>query len=153
MVLEDVFSKESIIVNLESTEKDELFEEMIEVLHEAHPDFNREEALAALNEREARMSTGIMHSVAVPHAVVPSVVGTLGAIGISRHGIDYDSIDHAPVHLVFMLIAGENQTERHVQILKSLAITLQKPGFIGKLLSCQTQAEAYNLIVQSEEAV
>ncbi len=153
MVLENVFTKESIIIDLESTEKDELFEEMVEALHSLNPDLDRAEALSALEERESKMTTGIGHSVAVPHAFVPSLEGTLGVVGISRKGIDYDAVDKAPVHIVFMLLAGKDQTEKHVQILKSLAILVQKEGFVEKLVSCKSQSEAYNLIVQSEEAV
>ncbi|MGI5058159.1 PTS sugar transporter subunit IIA [Treponema pectinovorum] len=153
MVLEDIFTKDCIIVDLQSTEKDELFEEMVEKLYSIVPDFNREEVLFALNEREAKMSTGIMHSVAIPHAFVSSINGTFGVIGISRDGIDYDSLDRAPVHVVFMLLAGEGQTEKHVQVLKSLAILLQKKDFVKNIISCKTQSEVYNLIVQSEDVV
>ncbi len=153
MVLENVFTKESIIIDLESVEKDELFEEMVEALHSLHPELDRAEALSALEERESQMSTGIGHSVAVPHAFVPSLKDTIGVVGISRSGIDYEALDNAPVHVVFMLLAGKNQTEKHVQILKSLAILIQKEGFVEKLVACKSQAEAYNLIVQSEEAV
>lgn len=153
MLLENVFTKESIIIDLESTEKDELFEEMVEALHNLYPDFDREQVLAALKEREAQMSTGILHAVAVPHAFASSVHGTIGAIGISREGIDYEALDGSPVKLVFMLVAGEDQTEKHIQILKSLALLIQKKGFVDKLISCKVPAEAYDLILQSEVAV
>ncbi len=154
MVLEDVFTKNTVIVNLESTEKDELFEEMVEVVHAAYPAVDRAEAISALNDRESKMSTGIMHSVAVPHAELKSLNGTtIGAIGISQDGIDYDSLDKAPVHVVFMLLSAEGQTEKHVQILKSLAIILLKPGFVNQLISCKTSSEVINLIKQSETAV
>lgn len=152
MVLEDVFTKETVIVDLESTEKDELFEEMVEALHSDYPEIDRAEAIFALNDRESKMSTGIMHSVAVPHAVVPSLKGLVGAIGISRKGIDYDSLDKAPVYIVFMILAGEGQTEKHVQILKSLAVVLQKPGFVEKLSSCSSAADVYNLIIETEHS-
>lgn len=152
MVLEDVFTKETVIVDLESTEKDELFEEMVEALHSVYPEIDRAEAIFALNDRESKMSTGIMHSVAVPHAVVPSLKGLVGAIGISRKGIGYDSLDKAPVYIVFMILAGEGQTEKHVQILKSLAVVLQKPGFVEKLSSCSSAADVYNLIIETEHS-
>ena len=153
MVLDQVFLEETIIVELESSEKDELFEEMVEAAHSVHPELDRAEAVFALNERESKMTTGIMHSVAIPHAQVKSVKGTAGVIGISHRGIDYDSLDKAPVHLVFMMLAGENQTERHVQILKSLALILQKDGIVDAFLSCKTKHDVYNLLVQSEEDV
>ena len=77
MVLDQVFLEEAIIVELESSEKDELFEEMVEAAHSVHPELDRAEAVFALNERESKMTTGIMHSVAIPHAQVKSVKGLL----------------------------------------------------------------------------
>ena len=128
-------------------------EEMVEVAHSVHPEFERAEAVFALNERESKMTTGIMHSVAFPHAVVPSLKDTVGVIGISRHGIDFDSLDKSPVHLVFMMLAADGQAEKHVHVLKALALILQKKGIIESFLSCSTKKEVYNLLVKSEEAV
>ena len=121
MVLNEVFPKDTIVVNLSSTEKDELFEELVETIHNACPKFNKEEALNCLNERESKMTTGIMHSVAIPHALISSMQGSVGAIGISQEGIDYDSLDKAPVHVVFMIIGNEKDTEHHIQLLRQLA--------------------------------
>ncbi|WP_296321938.1 PTS sugar transporter subunit IIA [Treponema sp. UBA3813] len=153
MVLREIFPKDTIVLNLSSTEKDELFEELVETIHSHHPKFNKQEALDCLNERESKMTTGIMHSVAIPHALIPSMHGAVGAIGISQEGIDYDSLDKAPVHVVFMIIGGENETEHHIQILKQLATVLQIPDFVKNLLSLKSSSEIYNFICNSEESL
>lgn len=153
MLLGDIFQKDTIVVNLESTEKDELFEELVEKIHSCYPEVDREEALKDLNEREEKMTTGIMHSVAIPHAQVSSIRTTVGAIGISKDGIDYDSLDKAPVYVVFMLLGPQNEAERHIQILKSLAQVLQIPGFVDKITKCNTSGEAYKLLCDSEESL
>lgn len=153
MLLGDIFTKDTIVVNLESTEKDELFEELVEKIHSCFPEVDRAEALKELNEREEKMSTGIMHSVAIPHAQISSIRTTVGAIGISKDGIDYDSLDKAPVYVVFLLLGPENEAERHIQILKSLAQVLQIPGFVDKITKCNTSGEAYKLLCDSEESL
>ncbi len=150
MLLGEIFPEKTIKVGLESEDKDELFEEMVEVLHLAHPELDRAEALAELKSREEKMSTGIMHLVAVPHAEVKSLKGTIGAIGISRSGIDYESLDKAPVYIVFMLVAGPGETERHIQILKKLAGILMKKDFVAMMQKCTTAHEVYELISQAE---
>lgn len=153
MVLSEIFPKDTVIVNLSSTEKDELFEELVEAIHSHHPVFNKQEALDTLNERESKMTTGIMHSVGIPHALIPSMHGTVGAIGISQDGIDYDSLDKAPVHVVFMIIGAENDTEHHIQVLKQLATVLQIPDFVKNLISLKSASEIYNFICSSEESL
>ena len=153
MILSETFPKDTIVLNLSSTEKDELFEELVETIHSAHPIFNKTEALDCLNEREAKMTTGIMHSVAIPHALIPSMQGSVGAIGITQEGIDYDSLDKAPVHVVFMIIGNENGTGHHIQVLKHLATVLQTPDFVKNLLSLKSSSEIYNFICTSEESL
>lgn len=153
MILSETFPKDTIVLNLSSTEKDELFEELVETIHSAHPVFNKEEALNCLNEREAKMTTGIMHSVAIPHALIPSMKGSVGAIGISHDGIDYDSLDKAPVHVVFMIIGNESDPGHHIQVLKHLATVLQSPDFVKNILSLKSSAEIYNFICTSEESL
>lgn len=151
MSLEAIFPKETIIVNLESTEKDELFEELVEIIHNAVPEMNRKEALDCLLERESKMTTGIMHNVAIPHALIPSMSKTVGAIGISSEGIDYDSLDKAPVYLIFMIIGAQGETEQHIQVLKQLAGVLQLPDFVGRMRQCSSPSEVHNLLRNSEE--
>lgn len=153
MLLGQIFPKETVVVNLESTEKDELFEELVETIHTYTGGFDRAAALNYLNDRESKMTTGIMHKVAIPHAMIPSFEGTVGAIGISREGIDYDSLDKAPVNLVFMIIGAENETERHIQILKQLATVLQLPNFVDKMINCKTSSEVHSLLCNSEDSL
>ena len=153
MVLGELFPRETIVVNLESTEKDELFEELVESIHKFCPNLDRVAAIEALNERESKMSTGIMHSVAVPHALVSSMKKTVGAIGVSKSGIDYDALDKAPVHVVFMILGADGETEKHIQILKQLALVLQNPGIVDKIVRCETASDVFNLISKTEESL
>lgn len=153
MVLGHVFPKETIVTHLSSTEKDELFEELVETAYSYKPEFDRNEVLRLLNEREAKMSTGIMHSIGIPHALISSFHGSVGVIGISREGIDYDSLDKAPVHVVFMILGAESETERHIQILKQLDSVLHIPNFVGKLLACTAASEVYDFLCASEASI
>ncbi len=148
MVFSKVFSPKSIIVNLESEEKDELFEEMVQAIHSANPEIDREDALKALHEREAQMSTGILHGVAVPHGTSKCVKGCIGAIGISRKGIDYDALDGAPVNVVFMLLCGANDNDLHLEVLKELATVLQDPLFVTKLYEMTSPQEIFDTLCE-----
>lgn len=153
MVLDQIFPKETIVVNLESSEKEELFAELVEVLHGAHPELLRDEAIKALLAREEKMTTGIMPSVAVPHAVCASLSETVGAIGISRTGIDYDALDGKPVHVVFLLLAAPGQTGKHVQVLKTLAAVLEKPDTVEKLKQCASASDVHAVLRSAESAM
>ena len=146
MILEWGFSPETVIMNLESTDKDELFEEMVEAIVRKHPEIDRGQALEAIRERESKMSTGIMHDIAVPHGNCSSVKEVIGAIGISRKGIDYDSLDGEPVHLVFMILCSPERPEMHLSVLKEISSVLQSPTFLKEVVEKQSPQEVYDLL-------
>ena len=151
MTFNKVFSPKSIILNLESEDKDELFEELVQAIYEANPSLDREEAISSVKEREAKMTTGIMHSVGVPHGNCKSVDGCVGAIGISRKGIEYNSLDGQPVHFVFMLICGQGEDELHLEVLKELAAVLQNDQFLEELKNLKDPQEVFNLLCRCSE--
>ncbi len=146
MILEWGFSPKTIVMDLESTDKDELFEEMVESIVRARPEIDRAQALEALRERESKMSTGIMHNIAVPHGNCLSVKDVVGAIGISRKGIDYESLDNAPVHLVFMILCSPEHPEMHLSVLKELSSVLQSPTFFKEVMEKKTPQEVFDLL-------
>jgi len=128
-------------------------EELLEVLVSAQPGIDRAEALAALKERENKMTTGIIPGIAVPHAISNSVKGVVGAIGISRNGIDFGSLDNKPVHVVFMLLFSPNETERHLQIMKQFAGLLHHQELCNSLVKAKSAEEICDLICSCEKSM
>lgn len=58
--------------------------------------------------REQEATTGIGKGVAMPHARASEVVkGGLIAVGVHPDGIDFDALDGAPVHVVFLIAASD----------------------------------------------
>ena len=135
MLLDKVFNPKAVNIDLKSEDKDEVFEELIEELVSVNPSLDRSVALAAVKEREAKMSTGIMSGIAVPHAKTSAVTDVQGAIGISRSGIDYDALDGKPVHLIVLILSGADSTELHLRVLKRLARLLENSEFYAELMN------------------
>ena len=151
MTLAEVFNPNIIKVGLESDDKDELFEEMVQVIVDSDSSLNRGKLLEALEQRESLMSTGIIHDVAVPHGKTDAVKNIVGCIGLSKKGIDYESLDNEPVHIVFMLIYPTDLGEENLHIFKRLAIILESGSFKSDLLQQQTPQGVYEVICRYEE--
>ncbi|MBP3449183.1 MAG: PTS sugar transporter subunit IIA [Spirochaetaceae bacterium] len=151
MTLAEVFNPNIIKVGLESDDKDELFEEMVQVIVDSDSSLNRGKLLEALEQRESLMSTGIIHDVAVPHGKTDAVKNIVGCVGLSKKGIDYDSLDNEPVHIVFMLIYPTDLGEENLHIFKRLAIILESGSFKSDLLQQQTPQGVYEVICRYEE--
>lgn len=151
MLLDKVFNPKAVNIDLKSEDKDEVFEELIEELVSVNPSLDRSVALAAVKEREAKMSTGIMSGIAVPHAKTSAVTDVQGAIGISRSGIDYDALDGKPVHLIVLILSGADSTELHLRVLKRLARLLENSEFYAELMEQKTAEAAYNVFCKHEK--
>ena len=152
-MLETFFKPALINVDLESSDKDELFEEMVELFARGGCELDRAEALDALIAREEKMTTGIVPSVAIPHASCPSVKNGFGAIGISRKGIEYGSLDGKPVHVVFMLLFGSDGTALHLKVMQQLALILKNPEAASRLAEKKTAQDLYEELCALEEAL
>jgi mannitol/fructose-specific phosphotransferase system IIA component (Ntr-type) len=145
MVLEDVFDKQSIRINLESKTKEAAFSELIDAIADVHPELNREEMLAVIWEREKKMNTSVASGIAVPHGYYPEADGVFGAIGISQQGIDYDAPDHKPVHFVSLLIMGEACREKHLRVL-SRVLSMIQSGALSYIQKAKDPQEVQDIL-------
>lgn len=153
MALCDVFSPALIKVDLESEEKDEAFEELIDLFCQTGHSSVREKVLKAIREREAQMSTGIQKGIAIPHGKTNAVDQTYGILGISKKGIDYDALDGEPVHLIFMIITPQEDSERYIYVLKQLAQFLINPQFSEDILAQKDANSIYKIIENYEDSL
>ena len=82
---------------------------------------SKEDFIKEIFDREALCTTGIGHNVAIPHGKSASLDKVRIGLGVSKDGIDFESIDGEPVHLV--LVIGSNPLNQ-VEYLKSLAFIM-----------------------------
>lgn len=112
------FNGGTVVAGLESRDK---FEAIRELIHSA-PVFNgvdtRNRITEAVVQREKILSTGLGRGVALAHGTTDAVDRIVIALGISRQGIDYEAVDQAAVHLLFVII---NPPGRQVEYLLALA--------------------------------
>jgi mannitol/fructose-specific phosphotransferase system IIA component (Ntr-type) len=150
MKISELLTETLIKVGLASRGRDEVFDELIDVLMREKRITNRQAAREAILEREKKQSTGIGNGVAVPHGKSSSVPALAAALGISSKGIEYDSLDGEPVFVVLLLVAEENNPGPHVAALARFAALFRIPGFIESLISADSSRKAYNIIMAEE---
>jgi mannitol/fructose-specific phosphotransferase system IIA component (Ntr-type) len=143
MPLSDIFGRECIKLDLESETKDQVFEELIDVIAGSRPDYERRQMLDAVILRENLMNTAILPGVAVPHGYYSAVRGVVGALGFSRAGIEYGS--HEPVHAVFMLFMDKLSQERHLGVLSRLLELLNSKSFPA-IQAAENPREVYDIL-------
>lgn len=151
MLISELYTPNSVKLNLESETKEELFEELVNFIIEKEHFDNRDEILEKLWIRENKMTTGITPNIAIPHTQLRNIPKSTGILGISREGIDYDSLDGNPVHLIMLLIGDENNPNEHLRTLKNISVLLSNPDFYTKMMNCKTEEEVTEVIIEFEE--
>jgi len=150
MCLRNLLDNKTVRIGLESFDKEERFEEMVDILVRAGRVKDREAALKAIVDRETRGTTGIGRGVAIPHGKHASIPHLIACCGISSEGIEFDSVDGEPVHLVIVLLANINQPGPHLQALAEIARLVKIPGFYRRVTQVESVTEFLE-ILESEE--
>ena len=151
MKISELLAEDVIRVGLESEEKEEGIEEMIDVLVRAGRITDRGAALDVILEREGKQSTGIGEGVAIPHGKSETITELTAALGISKRGIEFDSLDGEPVQIIFLLLAEKNNPGPHIEALAQVARLFQIPGSIEDLIDAGSAGEIMDIILAGEE--
>ena len=150
MVLGEVFSPDAITIDLQSEDKDEVLAELVEQLVSHFPGADRSQILSSVENRERKMSTGIIPGLAIPHGKSESLKGIHGVIGISRAGIDFDSLDGKPVHLFLLIISSSDESEKHLFVLKRIAHILENKTFFNEIMEQKSSADVHSVLCRYE---
>ncbi|MDR0308026.1 MAG: cation:proton antiporter [Chitinispirillales bacterium] len=133
----------SIIPSLKATTKQEVIEELIDVLYVNGIVRDKESAFEAVMERESSMSTGMQYGVALPHGKTDAVNRITAAIGLSRQGIDFQSIDKQPSTIFVLILSPLNSAGPYIQFMANLSALLNSEDARKKLLECKDSEEIY----------
>ena len=151
MKITDFLETDSVIPELASRDKSSAIEEMASQLAACHSELDKSEVLAVLLERESISTTAIGEGVAIPHGKLPTVERVLGVFARSQKGIDFASLDGAPTHLFFALIAPQNAAADHLKALARISRLLKDEQFRQRLTTAQGSRELYTLIAEEDE--
>jgi Kef-type K+ transport system membrane component KefB len=116
----EFFSRRTVIPSLRGTTPSEVIGELCAKLAEYDERLDADALYGAVHRREDLMGTGIGNGIAVPHARLAELSVPVLTFGRSIPGIDWDSPDGRPVHLVFLLLTSEQEAGQQLQILAAL---------------------------------
>ena len=131
MDLGDILSKEQIVPDLQATDRWQAIDELIGNLvstGKIKPE-HRDAITAVVRKRETSMSTGIGFGIGIPHASTDLIYEVVGALGRSKPGVDFNSLDNQPVHLVMLFLVPQGQFQKHLHTLANIAKMLHKSDF------------------------
>jgi PTS system nitrogen regulatory IIA component len=150
MKILDVLPKDAILADLKAQDKKGILEELVEPISRLK-EVNREELVRVLMERERLGSTGIGSGIGIPHGKLKDLDGLVLGFGLSRKGVDFESMDNRPTHIFFLLVTPENSTGLHLKLLARISKILKHDPFRERLLKAADREEIY-VIIKEEDA-
>ena len=143
MDLSSLLTAEQIVSQMQATERWGAILELVDVLVKAgkvRPE-DHDVVLNALKQREETMSTGIGFGIAIPHASSDRVSEVVAAFGRSLAGIEFDSLDNAPVRFIVLFVVPRDQFQMHLRTLAAIAKLLNDRAVRESLGSAATDQD------------
>jgi len=150
MKILDVLQKEAIISDLKSQDKKGILEELVAPIARITR-VNHKDLVRVLMDREQLGSTGIGGGIGIPHGKLRQLESLALGFGLSRKGVDFESMDNKPTHIFFLLVTPENSTGLHLKMLARISKILKHDPFKEKLLNAASSDEILSIIKEDDE--
>jgi nitrogen PTS system EIIA component len=152
MKFADFVSTKAVRADLQADDKEGVIREMAQALLEAGAvnEGDLESIVKAIMKREELGSTGIGRGVAVPHTKHPSVEQLVGTVGVSREGVDFNSLDGEKVQLIFLLVSPPDRPGDHLRALENISRQLRNDTFCKFLKQSRSPGDICTLLDEAD---
>ncbi len=152
MNLSDVLNRACVKVPLEARDRQGIIFELVDLIAKTGRISDPEALKAAVWARETTRTTGIGHSLAIPHGKCPGVQGLVMAVGKPAEPVDFGSIDGRPVRLVVLLASPPDRTNDHIQALAKVSRLMASEDFRQRIYAATSAEELLDLILKQDAA-
>ena len=148
MNLKTVLTTDTVNLHLKGTTKEEIIDELLDLLVSAGKVKDKAAAKACVMDRERKMSTGMKHGIAIPHGKTDSVEDLVACIGISDNPVDFDSLDQEPCRIFIMTLSPVDKTGPHLQFLAEVSLLFKSAEKRQEILKSTDKAEVIRILTE-----
>ena len=148
--LNELLNKNLINANLKSNNKNDVLNELANILIENNYVKDKNQLIEKLMEREDIETTGIGYGVAIPHARTESVNGIALCFGISKEGVDFKALDNKPVHIFFLIASNKETKNTYIKLLARISRICRKESFRNDILKAKNEEEILEIFKREE---
>lgn len=146
-----LLSPDTITTDLRASTKEEAFDHLTRLLYEAGRIEDREAILRGLREREELGPTVLGHGVAIPHTRSTGLEGIAVAVGVIPAGLDYDSGEDAPIQIMVVIVASNQERGAHVVAVSQISRILHDDRIRTRVLHAESPDEVIQVFQQGSE--
>ncbi|HDS5968307.1 PTS sugar transporter subunit IIA [Klebsiella pneumoniae] len=135
MDISTVLNVKNIKLNMTARTKEEVIEELTDLLIQDGAVTNKKDFIRDVWLREELGSTGFENHIAIPHGKSSGVSRTALAIGRTQHAIPWETMDGSDVRCVILFaVCLVDQNATHIRLLAQVSGSLADEDIIAKLL-------------------
>ncbi len=150
MKITSILTEDLIKVNIPGETKEDVINAIIDLAASSQKIKDVDKVRQAIFEREKIMSTGVGKGFAIPHGKTDAVTDIVAAFGVTENPIDYQSLDHEPVRLLFLLIGKDSLVGAHIKLLSRISRLMNKEELRSRLLKAESSAEILQILKEEE---
>ena len=150
MRITDLLDKRSIYLGAKVSSKEETLDRAVALMAESGKIADVDTYRKGVYAREQEGTTGIGEGIAIPHCKSAAVKQAGLAAMVIPDGVDFDSLDGEPVHLLFLIAAPDTADNVHLDVLSKLSVLLMDGDFTNALKSAKTVDEFLSIIDKAE---
>lgn len=151
MRITELLKRESILLDAAPADKKEALECAVSLMVKSG-NINDEDAYTRqVFAREEESTTGIGEGIAIPHGKCSGVSTPGLAAMVVPGGVDFDSLDGEPVHLLFLIAAPDTKDNVHLDVLSKLSMMLMDEEFTNALKEAGSVDEFLGIIDKADE--
>ena len=151
MRITDLLDKRSISLDGAPKNKQEALDMAIELMKGSDKINDQEAYRKQVYKREEEGTTGIGMGIAIPHGKCNAVDRPGLAAMVIKNGVDFDSLDGEPVHLLFLIAAPDTEDNIHLEVLSKLSMMLMDDNFTQSLKNASSVDEFMGIINKADE--
>ena len=153
MDISSCLSESAVSLHVDGSDKPEILRRLVDVFVESAALDIGADVLNLLLEREKLKTTGIGSGVAIPHCKTAAVDRPHIVVGLSRKGIDFQSLDKLPTHMFFLVVAPQQAGATHLKICARIARLVKDTKFKAELLELQSAEDVVAYIKERESGM
>ena len=150
MRITDLLDVRSISLNGTASDKTDILNKMVDLMVESGKINDKEKYAKGVFAREEESTTGIGEGIAIPHCKSDAVNAPGLAAMVIPDGVDFDSLDGQPVHLIFLIAAPNTEDNVHLDVLSKLSMLLMNEKFNDDLRNAKSVDEFLKIIDEAE---
>ena len=151
MRITDLLDKRSISLDGAPKSKSEALDQVIDLMVKSDKINDVEAYRQKVYAREEESTTGIGEGIAIPHGKCDAVTKPGLAAMVVKDGVDFESLDDEPVHLIFLIAAPNTEDNIHLDVLSKLSVLLMDEQFVADLLNAKSVDEFLEIVDKADD--